>query len=144
MIGEQRNHIAVATEHILGKSLQRLLRSNFNEHASAGIVQRAQALNKLHGRSDLLRENVQHLRHDVRPRGIKLAVCVRDDWQTGRFQMQALQNSPQRLAGSGHNRGVEGMADGQCGHVIASFLEGFHGLLDRLARATDDSPGGCC
>ena len=88
MIGKQRDHIAVAAEHILGKSLQRFFRSNFNKHASAGIVQRAQALNKLHRRSNLLRENVQHLRHDVRPRGIKLAVSVGDDWQTWRLEMQ--------------------------------------------------------
>ena len=101
----------MAAEHILGKSLQRLLRSNFNKHASAGIVQRAQALNKLHRRSDLLRENVEHLRHDVRPHGIKLAVGVGDDWQTRRLEMQALQNLPQRLAGSRQNRCVESVAD---------------------------------
>ena len=91
---KQRNHVAVAAEHVLGKSLQCLLRSNFNKHASASVVERVQSLNKLHRRGDLLRENVQHLRNDVGPRGIKLAVSVGDDWQAGRFEMQALQNSP--------------------------------------------------
>ena len=99
MIGEERNHVAALAEHIFGKSLQRLLRSDFHENARAGIVQRAQALHELHGRSDLPRQNVQHLRHDVRPRGIKLAVHVGDDGQARRLQMQALQHPPQRLAG---------------------------------------------
>ena len=37
MIGEQRNHIALVAEHILGKSLQCLLRPHFHEDARAGV-----------------------------------------------------------------------------------------------------------
>ena len=31
MIGEERDHVALISEHIFGKSLQRLLRSYFHE-----------------------------------------------------------------------------------------------------------------
>ena len=73
-------------EHILGKSLQRLLRPDFDEYARAGVVQRVQALDELHGRSNLPRQNVQHLRHDAGSRGIELAVDVGDDRQARRFR----------------------------------------------------------
>ena len=67
MIGEQRNDVAAFAEHILGKSLQRFLRPNFDEDARTRVVERAQTLYELHGRSHLLGENVQHLRHNIRP-----------------------------------------------------------------------------
>ena len=34
MIGEERNHVAAIAEHFLGKSLQRFLRSDFDENAA--------------------------------------------------------------------------------------------------------------
>ncbi len=137
MIGENRKHIAAIAEHILGESLQRFFRTDFNEDARARVVECAQALHELHWRRDLLREDVQHLRNNVKPHGIKLAVRVGDNWQMRRFEMQALQNFPQRLAGSRHDRRVEGVADDQRRHVIAGLLEGFHGLRDRLASSAD-------
>ncbi len=91
--------------------MQRLFRSNLNKHARAGIVQRAEALNKLDRRRDLLRENVEHLWHSIRPHGIKLAVGVGDDGQTRRLQVQTLENLPQRFARSRYDRRVERVAD---------------------------------
>ena len=50
-----------------------------------------QALHELHRRSDLLREKIQHLRDNIRPVGIKLAIDVGDDRHLRRLQVQALQ-----------------------------------------------------
>ena len=51
--------------------------------ARAGIVERVQSLHELDGTSDLLREQVQHLRNNIWSRGIELAVYVGDDRQRG-------------------------------------------------------------
>ena len=98
MIGEERNYIAALAEDIFGESLQSLLRSNFDKDPSSRFVERAQAFDELHGRGNLLREQVQHLRHNVGTCGIKLAIDIRDNGQARRFQMQAFQFLPQRFA----------------------------------------------
>ena len=94
MVGEKRDHIAALAEHIFSKSLQCFFRTDFDEDSRPRVVERAQALNELHRSGDLLCENVQHLRHDVPPRGIELAVGVGDDGQAWRREVQALQHSP--------------------------------------------------
>ncbi len=111
MVGEKRDHIAALAEHIFSKSLQCFFRTDFHEDSRPRLIERAQALDELHRSGDLFGQDVQHLGHDVRPRGIELAVGVGDDGQTRRREMQALQHSPQRLTGGRHNRGVERMAD---------------------------------
>ncbi len=123
MNGEKRNHVAAVAEHILGKSLQRFFGPDFHKDARAGVVQRAQALHELHGSCDLLGKNVQHLRYNVGPHGIKLAVHVGYDRQARRLEVQALQFLSQRLAGPRHDRGVERVADRQRHRVITSLLE---------------------
>src|SRR5271166_2950182 len=138
MIREQRDNIAAIAEHLLSKSLQRLLRPNFYEHSRARIVERAQPPYELHGASDLLREQVQHLRNNIRARGIKLAIHVGDDWHTGWLYMQVRKYLTQGLAGRGDNRRVESMADRQRPYVVASLQEDLHGLFDCFTGAADD------
>ena len=107
MVGEQRNHVATFAKHFFGKSLQRLLRSDFDKDARARVVKRLQALHKLHRRRNLLREQVQHLRNNIRPRGIKLAIHVGNDRYARRLQVQVRQHLAQRLAGRSDDRRVE-------------------------------------
>ena len=44
MIGEERDHIAALAQHVFGKSLQSLLRPNFDKDPRPRLVERAQAL----------------------------------------------------------------------------------------------------
>ncbi len=141
MIGEQRQHVGMFAQHILHKSLQRLLRPNLHKHARAGIVKRAQSLDKLHRRRHLPRQNIQHLGHGLRPGGIELAIDIGDHRNMRRFQMQPLERTPQRLAGRRHNRRMKRMAHRQRDGVVAGFLEQLHGLLHGFARAADHRLG---
>src|ERR1700746_2312672 len=88
MIGKKRKHIAAVSEDILGKSLQRFLRSNFHKDPRASVVERAQSLDELHGGSDLFGQEIQHLRDNVRPGGIELAIYVGNDGQVRGFQVK--------------------------------------------------------
>ena len=137
VIREQRNHIAASAEHIVGKSLQGLLRPYFHENAGAGGIQRLQTFHKLHGRSDLRRQHVQHLRHNVWTGGIKLAVYVRDDWQPWRLQTQPCQHPTERHTGRSYDLCMESMANRQGHGVVAGFQECFDRLLDCLTRPAD-------
>ena len=58
MIREQRDHVAAVAEHFLGKSLQRLLRPDFDEDARARGIERLQSLHKLHRTGDLERKKI--------------------------------------------------------------------------------------
>ncbi len=138
MVGEQRHHIAALAKNVLGEALQSLLRPNFDEYPHASVIQRAQAFHELHWSRDLLRKEVEHLGHDIRAGGIELAIYIGHDRQARRFQVQALQFPAQRLAGWGHNRSVEGVADRQLRDVVAGFLKNLHGLRNRIAGAAND------
>ena len=138
MVGENGDDVAAAAKHILRKSLQRFLRSHLHKHARAGVIQGAQTLNELHRGSNLLRQNIQHLRHDVRPAGIELTIDVRDDWQAGRLEMQPLEHAAQRLARRRNDGSVESVADRQRGYFVAGFLESFHCLFHSFAGPADD------
>ena len=52
------------SQYILGESLQRFL-GPLRRTARARGVKRVQPLDELHGRGDLLGEDVEHLRNDV-------------------------------------------------------------------------------
>src|ERR1019366_8843418 len=138
MIREQRDHIAAFAEHFLGKSLQRLLRPDFDKDARPGIVERVQALYELHRRSYLQREQVQHLGNNLGSAGIKLAVHVGNDRHTRWLYVQVRQHLAQRLAGRRNNQRMKSVANRQRHYVVASLQEDFHGLFDRLAGAADD------
>ena len=56
---------------------------------------------------------------------------------TGATAVASVQALAQRLAGWGHNRGVEGVADRQIDYVVAGLQEEFRGLLDRPAGSPD-------
>jgi hypothetical protein len=94
MIGEQRYDVAVAAEHILGKSLQGFLRSDFDEHARSRVVERAQALDELHRRGHLFCEQIDHLGRNVRPGRIELSVDVGDNRNDRRLQGAGAPASP--------------------------------------------------
>ena len=79
MVGEQRCDVAAVAQDIVDEALQRLLWSDFHKEADAGRVQRLQSLDELHGRSHLLRQDIEHLRYDARPHRVKLAADVGDD-----------------------------------------------------------------
>src|SRR5271165_500108 len=138
MIREHRNDVAAIAEHFLGKSLQRLLRSDLDEDARPSFVQCLQALYKLHRRSDLLREEVQHLRNNIRTGGIKLPVNVGDDWHAGWLYMQVGQHLTQWFASGSDDRGVKSVADRQWPYVVASLQEDLHSFFHGLAGATND------
>ncbi|HTT61922.1 MAG TPA: hypothetical protein VMG35_08780, partial [Bryobacteraceae bacterium] len=69
VIREQRNYVAPRPEHIVGKALQGFLGADFHKHPGSGFVQRAQAFHELHRGRYLLCQDIQHLRHGVRPGG---------------------------------------------------------------------------
>ena len=123
MIREQREHVVVFAQHILDEAVQRLLRTHFHKYARAGLIQRAQPLDELHGRRNLPRQNVEHGGSGVGPRGIELAVHVGDDRQFAGLEVQALQSVPQRLAGGRHDRGVEGVTHRQRHGVVSGLQE---------------------
>ena len=87
MIAENGDYAAVRAEHVFGESLESFLRTNFHKHARAGGIQRPQPLDELHGSGNLLCEDIEHLRHNVRTRGIELAIDVSDDGQPWRGEM---------------------------------------------------------
>ena len=60
VIGEQRQHVVAAGEHILHEAVQRTLGADFHEHARAGVVQRVKAFHELHRRRHLLAEAIEH------------------------------------------------------------------------------------
>ena len=65
------------------------------------------------GDGHLFAEQIHHLRHDVGPGGIELAVHVGDDRNARRLQAQTLHHLLQRLARPSHDRGMERVADRQ-------------------------------
>ena len=67
MVRRQRDD--VVPEDVGGEALQRLLRSDLDEHAGAGVVQRAQSLHELDRRRHLGGQQVEHLGDDVGPIG---------------------------------------------------------------------------
>ena len=74
--------------------MQGFLRADFHEDPRAGFIQSAQAFHELHGRRDLPGEKIQHLRNNIRPCGIELAIYVGNDGQARRFHMQARKLQP--------------------------------------------------
>src|ERR1700739_2661590 len=107
MIAEDGNGITLRSQHVFGESLESFLRPNFHEHARTCGVQRAQALDELHWRRHLLREDIEHLRHHVRACGIELTINVGDDRQSWRLETETLQHPPQRLTGGSDDGSVE-------------------------------------
>ena len=139
MIGEQRNHVAASLPSTSSANpCNAFFGPTSTKTRAPASYSVCRPFTNCTGRGDLLREQVQHLRNNVGPGGIKLAVHVGDDRHLRRLQMQARQHLPQRLAGRSHNRGVESVADRQRHDVVAGLQEDLHGLLDRFAGAADD------
>src|SRR5581483_4363147 len=76
MIGEHCDDIAMCAEHIFSESLQRFLRSDFDKDPCTRVVQRPQALDELHRRCYLLREDVDHLRNDIGTSRVEFAIRI--------------------------------------------------------------------
>ena len=72
MVREQRYHVATIAEDAVHKALQGLLGAYFDENARAGVVQRLQPFDELHGRRDLPGQQVEHDRYDVVSGGIEV------------------------------------------------------------------------
>src|SRR6476646_5645137 len=130
MIREKGHHVAAGSEDVFGESLQGFLRADFYKDSRTCLVEGAQAFYELHGRGDLLGENIEHLRHSVFPGWIKLSVSVRDDGQARCGQVQPLQDTAQRFTGGGHNGSMESMADGKGRHLVSRGLKSLHSLRD--------------
>ena len=61
MVGEQREDVVVGgAEHVLDEAVQRLLRPDLDEDPRAGVVERVQSLDELHGRGHLAAQDVEH------------------------------------------------------------------------------------
>ena len=139
VVGRQRDD--VVTEDVGGEALQRLLRPDLHEHAGSRVVQRPQTLHELDRRRHLGGQQVEHLGDHVGPHRVEVARDVRHDWDVGRPQLEALQCSPQWLAGRRHDRGVEGMAHGEHGGLEIALLASLDGSRDGSGRATDHRLG---
>ena len=83
----------VVAEHVGGEALQRVLRADLDEDPRALVVERAQALDELHGRGDLAAEHVEHLLLGAVAGRVELAVDVGDDRQLRRPQAEPLRAS---------------------------------------------------
>ena len=134
MVGEERDHVGLAAQHIIHKALERLLRPDLDKGAHTIGVQRFETLDPLHRRGDLLLQQVFDAFHVGR---VELASHVRHEWELWRADAQAVQHLAQRLACRRDDPGMEGVTDRDALGLEALLGEDLNRLLDGLARAAD-------
>ena len=111
MVDEQRYDAALGTEYAVDKAFECFLRTDFNEHADACVVEFIQPIDELHGRGDLLAEAVDDLVGCSFAGLIKRSRHVADDRQDRLTHLHARQHRFQRLAGGRHDPRMEGVTN---------------------------------
>ena len=145
MIGEQGQDVGLPAENVIRETSQRRLGSHLDEHPRACLVQGLEPFHELHGRRDLLSENLDHVFGHVGAHRVELAIDVRDDWHLGRFDAEACELFLERLACGRDNLRVERVAYRQGDRPIASLRDRLHRSRyaggrpadDRLSKAVD-------
>jgi len=137
MIGKQGDDAIAFTQNIFHKAVQDPLRPHFNKYAGARIVEGVQALDELNRRRHLFSQQADHVGHDSRTHGVKVAGHVGHNRNDGRTQSHARQNLRQRIAGRRHNPGMEGMTYLQRAGHITGVADRTHGLFNALRRPAD-------
>ena len=134
VVGEERDEVGIAAEHIIDEALERLLRAALDEDPTALRVKRLQALHPLHRRGDL---QLKHVLDRLNRGRVDIAGDVGHQRQGWLADVQAVQHVAQRLGGRGDNARMEGVADRDALGLEALGHEAGDGLLDRLALAAD-------
>ena len=138
VVGEEREDVVVgAAQDVLDEAVQGLLRADLDEDASAGGIQRLQALDELDRRGDLLAGVVEH-RLGRGVGRVELAGDVGDDRQLRADEVEPAQGVDERHRGGRDDRGVEGVAHGDPDRVDALGGEGLDDRFDGLGGTTDD------
>ena len=138
MVGEEGRDFGILTQNIFGKAPERLLRAGFYEDPHPRVIERLQALNKLHRRGHLLAEDVDHLGDDVGMHRVEIPGDVGDDRASGRLEVEFFEVALERFAGRRYDGGVESMADRDRPHVVAGLRDDLRGFRDARRRAADD------
>ena len=135
VVGEERNHIWLAANHIVNEALERLFRATLDKDPTALGVERLQTLHPLHRRGDLELKGVL----DPLNRGrVEVAGDVGHQGQGWLVDVQAVQHVAQRLGSRGDDAGVEGVADRDALGLETLGHKAGDGRLHGLALAADD------
>ena len=124
-------------EHVFDEPVQRSFRADFDEDAGAGVVERVEPLDELHGRRHLAPEVLAH-RLARRVRWIELAGHVGDQRDLRRLDVESLQRRHQGHGGRRDDRGVERMAHRDTNRLHARCGERVDRRQDRIGRPADD------
>ncbi len=142
VIGVESDDVGVRrAEDLVDEAGEGALRADLDEHAGAGVVQRAKPGDELHRRRDLPAQDVDHVRHDRRPHRVEPPVDVGDGRYLGRADVEALQYVAQRSGGGGDDLGVERVADRQLHDLVSGLGQLGLGRFDAGGGAADDRLG---
>ena len=134
MVREERHHVGLAAQHIIHKTLERLLRAALDEDPAALTIERLQTFHPLHRRGDLQFQDVLNALN----RGwVEFASDVRHQGQARRVDVQPIQHLAERLRRRSHDLRVEGVADRDALGLKTLLDEKANGLLNRRAFAAN-------
>ena len=138
VVREQREYTGVVAEHVFDETVQRLLRSDLDEHPHALLVQSPEALHELDWGRHLPAQDFDHLRLRTGTHRIEVPAHVGHNRNLRRSEMESSQRLSQWGRRRSNDRGVKGVADGQGNHLMARTGERSHGFLDSCGGTSDD------
>ncbi len=138
VVREQGDHVLAVAQHVLDEPVQDAFGADFDKNAGAGVVERVEPLDELHGGGHLPAQQLDHLRHDSGAHGIEFACHVRHDRDLGRIQAHPAEDHRQGFPGGRHDPGMESVAHLQRAHGEACRADGLHGFFHTVGGSSDD------